>query len=127
MDLIAGAFSSSFVLIFIIIFPPALISARLIHHPRRDTVANRATSSFCIVANTPTQLEIYYLPLIRSSQAGLAQAFDSLTVHVVTVIVFKSFPSPLAESNSKQWRRELFSMRPGTGSSTMDPPKQLGL
>ena len=121
MDLIAGALSSSFLLIFLVIFPPVLISVWLIHHPCRDIVTNRATGSFCIVANTLTQLEIYYLPLILSAQASLIQAFDSLTVHLDTVIVFKSFPSPLAESNSKQWRRELVSMRPGTGSSTMDP------
>lgn len=127
MDLIAGALSSSFLLIFLVIFPPVLISVWLIYHPCRDIVTNRATGSFCIMPNTPTQLEIYQLPLIRSSQAGLVQAFDSLTVQLDTVIVFKSFPSPLAEYNSKQWRRKLFSMRPGTGSPTIDPPKQLGL
>ena len=74
---------------------------------------------------TLTQLEIYDLRLILSSQARLVQAFDSLTVHLDSVIVFKSFLPSLAESDSKQWRRELFSMRPETGSSTMDSPKEL--
>lgn len=127
MDLIAGALSSSFLLIFLVIFPPVLMPVWLIHHPCRDIVANRAAGSFCIVAYTLRQLEIYDLPLILSSQARLVQAFDSLTVHLDSVIVFKSFLPPLAESSSKQCRRELFSMSPGTGSSTMDPPKQLGL
>lgn len=40
VDLIAGAFSSSFLLIFLVIFPPVLISVWLIHHPCRDIVAN---------------------------------------------------------------------------------------
>lgn len=80
MDLIAGAFSSRLLLIFLVIFPPVLISVWLIHHPCRDIVTNRATGSFGIMANTLTQLEIYYLPLILSSQARLVQAFDSLTV-----------------------------------------------
>lgn len=92
MDLIAGALSSSFSLIFLVIFPPVLMSVWLIHHPCRDIVANRATGSFCIVANILTQLEIYDLPLILSSQANLIQAFDSPTVHLDSVIVFK-FPS----------------------------------
>lgn len=120
MDLIAGALSSSFLLIFLVIFPPVLMPVWLIHHPCRDIVANRAAGSFCIVAYTLRQLEIYDLPLILSSQARLVQAFDSLTVHLDSVIVFKSFLPPLAESSSKQCRRELFSMSPGTGSSTMD-------
>lgn len=127
MDLTAEVLSSKFLLIFPVIFPPVLTSVWLIHLPCKAIVADRTTGSFCIVANTLTQLEIYYLPLILSSQVRLVQAFDSLTVHLDSVIVFRSFPSPLAESNSKRWRRELFSMRPGKGSSTMDAPKQLGL
>lgn len=98
MDFITGAFSSRLLLIFLVIFPPVLISVWLIYHPCRDIVTNGASGSFAIMANTPTQLEIYYLPLILSSQARLVQAFDSLTVHLDSVIVFKSFPSPLAES-----------------------------
>lgn len=89
MDLIAGALSSRFLLIFLVIFPPVLIWVWLIHHPCRDIVANRATGSFCIMANTLTQPEIYYLPLILSTQARLGQAFDSLTVHLDSMIVFK--------------------------------------
>lgn len=98
MDLIAGALSSGSSLIFLVIFPPVLMSVWLIHHPCRDIVANRASGSFCITANILTQLEIYDLPLILSSQAKLIQAFDSLTVPLDSGIVFRSFPPPLAES-----------------------------
>lgn len=98
MDLIAGALSSSLLLIFLVIFPPVLMSVWLIHHTCRDIVANKATDSFCIVANTLTQLEIYDLPLILSSQARLVEAFDSFTVHPDSVIVFKSSALSLAES-----------------------------
>ena len=114
MDLIAGTLSSSFLLIFLGIFPPVLRSVWLTHHP--SGMLSKAGPHLALWQPLSGASDsIFDPPLILLSQARLVQAFVSFTIRLDSLIVSKVFlhrwwtltPNN-GEGNHETWNRLLY-------------------